>query len=176
MQLVKGIYRDVKAIELNDLLTKFIGKLEEIYIGYEEELMNITLIEVERREKDFGELIQNPDEFHKVIDLIDKKNILEEILIELKDIVYVGYEETEIDESNSFLTSKTSPRLRKQSEYVDWLVKHVKPHILNGEYRRNYIAEREGVAPQTITNRMKRVFGQETDWKTYVIKVQNGDY
>ena len=176
MKLVKGIYRDVKAIELNDLLTKFMGKLEETCISYEEELMNITLIEVERREKDFDELIQNPEDFHKVIDLIDKKTNLEEILIELKDIVYVGYEETEIAESSSFLTSKTSPRFRKQSECADWLVKHVKPHILNGECRRNYIAEREGVAPQTITNRMKQVFGQETNWGTYVLKVQNGDY
>ena len=99
MKLVKGVYRDIKAIELNDLLTKFIGKLEETCIGYEEELMNITLIEVERREKDFEELIKNPEDFHKVIDLIDKKNILEEILIELKDIVYVGdssFNDTEV--------------------------------------------------------------------------------
>ena len=132
--IYSGIYRDVKAIELNDLLTKFMGKLEETCIEYEEELMNITLI------------------------------------------VYVGYEETEIAESSSFLTSKTSPRFRKQSECADWLVKHIKPHILNGECRRNYIAEKEGVAPQTITNRMKQVFGQETNWQTYVLKVQNGEY
>ena len=52
----------------------------------------------------------------------------------------------------------------------------VKPHIINGECRRNYIAEKEGVAPQTITNRMKQVFGQETNWQTYVLKVQNGEY
>ena len=132
--IYSGIYRDVKAIELNDLLTKFMGKLEETCIEYEEELMNITLI------------------------------------------VYVGYEETEIAESSSFLTSKTSPRFRKQSKYKYWLAKHVKPYILDGECRRNYIAEREGVAPQTITNRMKQVFGQETNWQTYVLKVQNGEY
>ena len=90
MKLVKGIYRDVKAIELNDLLTKFIGKLEETCIGYEEELMNITLIEVERREKDFDELIQNPDEFHKVIDLILIKTFLTNVL---------GFTETEIEKN-----------------------------------------------------------------------------
>ena len=34
--IYSGIYRDVKAIELNDLLTKFMGKLEETCIEYEE--------------------------------------------------------------------------------------------------------------------------------------------
>ena len=48
--------------------------------------------------------------------------------------------------------------------------------MCDGECRLNYIAEKEGVAPQTITNRMKQVFGQETNWQTYVLKVQNGEY
>lgn len=176
MEFIKPIYRDEKAKELNELLSKFMGKIETICVGYDEELMDITLIESERREKDFGELIQNPDDFHKVIDLIDKKGILEEVLNELKDIVYIGYETTKVDENNPILSLKTTPRLRKQSDYADFLADHVKPHIHNGECRRNYIADIEGVAPQTIINRVQRVFGEEITWKEYVKEVREGRY
>lgn len=176
MEFIKPIYRDVKAKELNELLTEFMGKLENISIGYNEELMDITLIESERREKDFDELIKNPDEFHKVIDLIDKQSLVEELLSELKDIVYIDYETTEINVDTPLSSLKTTPRLRKQSDYANFLADHVKPHIFNKEYRRNEIAKMEGVVPQTITNRVKQVFGEETTWKEYVRQVRDGKW
>ena len=178
MQIMRPIYRDENATELNKLLHEYMAKLEQTCIGFDEALMDITLIESERREKEFDELIQNPEEFHRVIDLIDKRNMCEELLDELKDIVYIDYEKVEIStEISSVLNSETTPRFRKRSDSADWLGDNVKPYILNTETpRRNEIGEMLNVSPQTITNRIKQVYGNEIDWKTYVYKVKNGKW
>ena len=125
---VKGIYRDEKATEINEMLIQLLDDLELEYESLTEGLMDLTMCHSEQREKTFLELLENTSDINEIANIKTQQKVLTSIIPRVRSIVFNGYEEKVV---NSNKHSRMTP-----IEVREWLGGTVKPLILDGEKKK----------------------------------------
>lgn len=164
---ITPIYRDENAMELNKAIETLLKNLEMEYEGINECVMDLVLNHDERREKTHAELFDNPRDVFEYMAFDIKRDVLNEVISELKNIVYSDYKETPI-------SKKTTSKKLNHGECLMWLGTKVKPLILEGVTSQKEIGERIGTPANTISQRVTRAYAKS--WQEYVEFVQQGIY
>ena len=170
-KVVNGNYRDEKAVELNKAIEKLIEKLE---LGLEltnDEMINRTIDPNTQKPMSYWEVVDISQNHQKLMRLDVEKGFLEEMVSELRDIVYSDYETRAV-------TLKSENTIKKPRDYMSdgellrWLGTFVKPLILEGETKQVTLAERFGIDASTLSRRVSRAY--DVDWREYVAYVKQG--
>ena len=165
-KIVTRNYRDEKAVELNKAIEKLIEKLE---LGLEltnDEMINRTIDPNTQKPMTYWEVVDISQNHQKLMRLDVEKGFLEEMISELRDIIYSNYEVV------TPRSEKTNGDYMNDSESRRWLGTFVKPLILEDETKQITIADKFGINASTLSRRVKRAY--DVDWKEYVAYVKQG--
>ena len=161
-QIIEKQYKHDNCTELNEKIDEFISKWDFHSEGLNEGFMDIVLDHSKQKEREWDELYQDPTDWLESILIKREMDILNIVLEELKDILYVEKPEKQ-------------PNMNAK-ECMDWLIDNVKPLILKGQRKQSEIAKALEINPNggLMTHRVKRAY--HCNWKEYVEGVQHGRY
>lgn len=161
-EIIKKEFKHSNCDELNRELDTLISDLSFNYEGLTDNFMDIVLDHSNQKEKEWTELYDAPTEWLESILIKTQKDILEEIIDKLEDILY-----TKKPKRQSNMNAHDSR---------EWLIDNVRPLILDGMTSQTKIAEKIGIDARNglMTRRVRRAYNCK--WKEYVDNVQNRRY
>jgi len=162
IRIIEKNFKHNECEELNVELDKLISDLSFHREGLSENFMDIVLDHSNQKEKEWEELYDAPLDWLESILIKTQKDILEEVIDKLEDIVYAK-------------KPKRQPNMDANASR-EWLIDNVKPLIKNEIISQTEIAKQLGVDPRNgvMTVRVKRAYG--CNWKQYVDGVLHGRY
>lgn len=171
MKVITPIYRDEKATELNELLEQFLDNLRMESESLADVRMDLSLNNHERREKTFSELMENPIEFHELINIINEEAKLNEKIMIMEEIIYCAYEEHLVNDESPINNERR--KYIKREDIPLALGENVKPYILKEDNPTQYgLSEETGIPSSTLSYWVHKAYG--IDWKEYVDLVKKG--
>jgi len=172
IEVLTPIYRDEKATELNTLLKGLLDDLELENEGMNDYLMDLLLNHEKREEKSLHEILENSNDIQEIVEIKYRQDQLTDVIKRLKDIVYIGYNTTPVEDIKQPTPIRQKPMSR--DECLIWLGTQVKPLILEGETSQKAIGEKLNIPANTISQRVTRVYSKL--WAEYVELVNQGIY
>ena len=166
VEIVKYQHRDENAHELNMLLEKLLGNIEETSAGVDDALCDLTTDEVNRTSRDPMDLLSNLEDTCRYFELKTMQDILNPIIEDLRGILYCGSEFVPI------LERKPQAPSVKRRDYPIWLMENVKPLIKQGITTQKECAEILNRDPTGLSKMVYSAYNLK--WDIFVNKIKEG--
>lgn len=155
-RFIEKQYKHNNCDKLNKELDEFLSDLTFQSEGLSENFMDIVLDHSKQKEREWGELYDNPVDWFESVLIKNQREVLDSVINRLGNIVFTE-------------KPKLTPRMRSK-DAREWLIDEVRPLILNGMTKRIDIAQNFDISEKTVSHRVEIIY--DCTWKEYVEKVQ----
>ncbi len=159
-EIIKKEFKHHDCEALNKELDELLSDLSFQYEGLTDNFMDVVLDHTNQKEKEWDELYNAPLDWLESILLKTQKEVLEQVIGSLENIVYTE-------------KPKRTPRLKGKA-LMEWFADDVKPLILDGVTKRKDVAEICNISEKCVRDRVQSAY--YCNWKEYVEQVQHGRY
>ena len=163
---IKYTRRDENATELNGLLEKMLGNLQDFSDGIDEALMDLTTDDINRTSRDPFDLLNNLEDTCRYFELTTQQKVITPIIEDLRGIVYCGSEFVPL------LERKECSEYVKKEDTPLWLAENVKPLIQQGIRSQKECGLALNRDPSGLSKMVRRVYNLK--WDVYVNKIDEG--